>query len=198
MTPKERNDAPQWVAYELETLYHQSTLLYHAKKQMAIGEEIDLWRTIHTAALESFLIHFRCMKDFLNNLKFPDDVKAGDYASSWSGSANVRETTNEKARLDKLLAHLSYTRDGLDRGQWEVRQMEQNITAAMETFLKQVNTADEPLFVRINELVQKRKAVYAAWNTGVTATVSSGLASNSTASVRTYEGWWTLYDRTRE
>src|SRR5205809_395665 len=101
MTNEQRSQAPSLIAYELETLYHQSTLLYHAKKQMSIGNEMDMWRTIHTAALESFLVHYRCLKDFLNNVKHKDDdVLALHYAQTWNGNDNVPKAyDNEKARL---------------------------------------------------------------------------------------------------
>jgi hypothetical protein len=74
-------------------------------------------------SVECFLLHFRTIRDFLyppedawtHKRRF-DDVIAYDYWDGWRYTiADWKECSlDEKARIDKLLAHLSYSRPGLD------------------------------------------------------------------------------------
>ena len=45
--------------------------------------EKTYWSCAQNAVLESFLLHYRNLKQFLNNEKFATDIKAVHYAPGW-------------------------------------------------------------------------------------------------------------------
>jgi hypothetical protein len=64
-------------------------------------------------ALESFLLHFRNLREFLcPSMLREDDVLASDFLGLYDGSdVGDRNTLHaDKKRLDKMLAHISYSR----------------------------------------------------------------------------------------
>src|SRR3954447_3281429 len=101
-TALQREQAPSWVKYEVIALCQSRRLHDRGKEQLgaAVGNNArEYWRTVWTCALEAFLIHYRNLKDFLNNESFPSDVKGWDYSSTWGGHTNVVETyPNEEQR----------------------------------------------------------------------------------------------------
>lgn len=94
----------------------------------------------YNMAIECFLIHFRALRDFLcpddtlwNNL---DNVIAFDYDSRWL--IRYENWTpcsgDERNRVNKLLAHISYSRRGLDL-RWPINEMQQRIMRQLVEFI---------------------------------------------------------------
>jgi hypothetical protein len=97
------------------------------------------------------------------------------------GHRNVVETyTNEEQRLDQLLAHVTYLRNDLDRGDWKVELMEQRILEPLNGLLNQINGADNHLFDDMRAILKE----YARLTT--TAGTSNG---NSTVTVTKFTMW---------
>ena len=83
-------------------------------------------QTERTIALESFLLHFRNLRAFLcpfiqGNPPRGDDILASDFLGKPPQDiADASEISSDKERLDRMLAHLSYSRAAYT---WEVRKM---------------------------------------------------------------------------
>src|SRR5262245_14066114 len=119
-TPEQHADAASRIFYEATMLVSSFQLHKRAmaERAKAVGKaNLDFWWATQTCALEAFLVHYRNLKQFLNNQKVPDDAKAIDYAHSWSGDNNVNASyPDEDDRINKLLQHISYKRLDLQPG----------------------------------------------------------------------------------
>lgn len=100
---------------------------------------------VHNIAIESFLVHFRNLRDFFypplgawTDPKGADDVVAFDYCESWDKTAKDWQEVvpSEKDRINKQLAHISYIRPNLDPN-WPITQM---LAAIRKSFLVFVDT----------------------------------------------------------
>lgn len=112
--------------------------MFHATAQRIPSARDDVERN---ALVEAFLVHFRILRDFvypqeLAWTKYLDDAIAFDYDASWTAVATDWKecSPNEKQRVDKLLAHLSYTRPTLGH-QWPIPDMVKAIDAAFKSFI---------------------------------------------------------------
>ncbi len=97
----------------------------------------------YNMAVECFLVHFRNMREFLfppteawNSRKRNDDVIAHDYQDSWKHTISdwTECSADEKNRIDKLLAHISYSRRNLDHS-WPIAKMTRAIFACLRQFI---------------------------------------------------------------
>jgi hypothetical protein len=91
-------------------------------------------------AIECFLIHFRALRDFLcpDELvrKKNDNVIAFDYNSEWlQTEEDWKECSiDERIRVNRLLAHISYSRDTLER-KWPIEAMRQSMMQRLAQFI---------------------------------------------------------------
>lgn len=147
--------ASTFIHYELQQLLYMRRANPAAEKRQGVTAdpyERNLWHTCNTATLEAFLLHYRNLRDFLNNKgndkgKHPDDVLALHYAPTWTRTDYVSPvTTDEDIRLNKLLAHISYKRQKLKPGDWQLTQMLENVCCAMERFIAAVPLERRPWF----------------------------------------------------
>jgi hypothetical protein len=126
------------VVYEVETLLFAANHLetgYSSPAVVPEGKEKD----VH---LESFLLHYRNLRAFLcPSLQRvdDDDVLASDFLGENEprDSADASIFIKEKARLDKLLAHITYSRKRYaEEGNkwWPVQQMRDQMIAAFVGF----------------------------------------------------------------
>ena len=117
----------QYLASSNGSLYYEVQMLnYAAKESLNTQSGFE-----HNVAVETFLVHFRNVRDFLypasdswtNDRKF-DDVIAFDFCSDWLSVADDWKecSANERHRVNKLLAHISYSRPQLDHN-WPVAYM---------------------------------------------------------------------------
>jgi hypothetical protein len=174
--------APKWIEYEFDMLVKSARLHFEAAGELrhAPKEKAEYWRAIQTCALEAFLTHYRNLKQFLNNKKkFPTDVLASDFAPTWHGSSAVKESySNEEVRINRLLAHISYDRNDLDRGNWDVAAMLESIRNAFTAYIPTIQAELQHGFSRIAQALKVQKTTLAL------------PVENSTATVRVFSFWW--------
>jgi hypothetical protein len=107
-------------------------------------------------ALESFLLHFRNLRAFLcPSLQFPrrDDVIASDFLGARQAEDVARPGVlgRRKKKIDRLLAHISYSREGyVKRGAkaWPAPSMLAEMQSALREFLERLPTERRGWFTR--------------------------------------------------
>ena len=106
------------VAYELE-------MVFWSIRRLTVGSPHRFDRNVY---LETALLHTRVLREFLfgkRNPKYPEDVRAVDFfddGNEWSPSIDCTcpYLLRETERLDRALAHLSYSRIGYESNKnWE-------------------------------------------------------------------------------
>ena len=120
------------VQYEIDMMLHAARL-YHGQPN-----RIGLHRTFY---LELFLLHLRNVRDFLffepTKVK-EEDVAAEDLIPSWPSMKSPPGLTIsiERERLNRALAHLSYSRLTYNKREkgWNVRRMHREIEAWLAAF----------------------------------------------------------------
>lgn len=148
VTQTELEKAADDISYEVMMLLNSRYI--HQDAQAKLQNATDLrektyWITVQNAALEAFLLHYRNLQEFLNNGKFPSDMRAVDYAPSWTPDSRLK-TPPEDQRVNQRLAHLTYDRVTHARG-WDLEAMERRIGPVLSTFFAQVAAQYSPLFV---------------------------------------------------
>lgn len=135
-----RTDAVlQYLASANGSLYYEVLMLNHAaQKSLNTLPGFE-----HNIAIETFLVHFRNVRDFLYpvtdswlNDRYVDDVIAFDFCSDWLSVADDWKecSANERDRVNKLLAHISYSRPELDH-KWPVTDMLPAIRKSFAAFV---------------------------------------------------------------
>src|SRR3954451_10209143 len=130
-TPQQLKDMAPHIYHEVMALMQSRDLLNHAKAQhKAVQDKVlrDASQVGINCALESFLLHYRNLREFLNDevkqskkdkttgKLESDDVKAKDYTidSNWKTAAPWASDKDEGKRLHKRLAHITIARLTLD------------------------------------------------------------------------------------
>lgn len=137
-TPQDLRNAAKHVTYEIEML-------------IFAGSELGGWHSspmskptgnYENMALESFLLHFRNLRSFLCPTLQKichDDIWANAFLGrSKPDVADARKLSTDKRRLDKMLAHLSYSREPFIEARedaWPVARMSIEILEQLEIFL---------------------------------------------------------------
>jgi hypothetical protein len=118
---------------------------------------------INNAILESFLMHYRTIRAFLypsdTDLSKPDTVLAKDYLATWQnrlcGWVPVAEL--EKERLDRALAHFSYSRLRYQKEEirdWPFPKMALKIKKELEDFIAELPPRRRAMFGRSEYILQ--------------------------------------------
>jgi hypothetical protein len=120
--------------------YRVRQLLYASKfASSPLSEDASLEDKIkHNAFVESYLIHARALFLFLTNKerRYPDDVFIKDYGI---GPLEVVINPNYKSRLDKDLAHFTYSENVKDeQKQWHDKELVYPILLAAKEFIEHV------------------------------------------------------------
>jgi hypothetical protein len=89
--------------------------------------------------LEAFLLHVRILRDFFLGTSFLDDILAIDFALDPT-EFQLPNVMAVSTRLDKYLAHPSYTRPD-NAANWQVAYMHTEILDAWRLFLSRVAIA---------------------------------------------------------
>ncbi len=124
-----------------------------------LNESAKIWSSTspgaaHNMAIESFLVHFRNLRDFFyppfeawTDKRKTDDVIAFDYCDQWHAAApDWRELAPcERDRINKLLAHISYSRTALGRD-WPIREMLAAIRTSLSAFVTKLPTERQKWF----------------------------------------------------
>ena len=160
--PPELEAAARHVSYEIRMLLHSAAELggWHASPPTTLVDDSK------NMALECFLLHFRNLRAFLcpslQNI-YGDDILASDLL----GELEVRDIGNaailskDKERLDKMLAHLSYTRRGFIEAQnygWHTAEMELALIGQLEVFFGLLTPAMRAWFPPADEIVRAKRA----------------------------------------
>lgn len=138
-TTKELQKAAEQVSYEIDMLGFSAEHLsgrYSSPMTYPVDNEKNM-------ALESFLLHFRNLRAFLcPSLQHctADDVLASDFLGMYDGSdvGDRGKLTVDKERLDKMLAHVSYSRlDFIEAGNdwWDSSVMLILMLSELQKFL---------------------------------------------------------------
>jgi hypothetical protein len=136
---KDLRKAAKHVSYEMEMLIFAGSQLggWHSSPMVKpAGNSKNM-------ALECFLLHFRNLRGFLcpTLQKTCDDDICGSAFLGQSEAIDVVDKNTlarDKERLDKMLAHLSYTRDPFIEARkhdWPVARMSVEILEQLEVFL---------------------------------------------------------------
>jgi hypothetical protein len=147
ITDLEKTNAVEHIFYELQMLLDCRALFENALKELGKAtteRDKAFWSASQNVFLEGFLLHFRNLKQFLNNQKFPTDLKAAHYAPGWTAARKLVDA-NEDIRVNKKLAHLTYERATSARG-WNPEEMEKRICEVFQMFLAKIDVQYHPLF----------------------------------------------------
>jgi hypothetical protein len=176
------------ICHEVTALIQARDLHDHAQRQKADPKaDQGACQVAINCALESFLLHYRALREFLNNkpkYTYPapitrerksDDVKASDYIPTWKPALSWSEDEDEGQRLNKRLAHISIKRITLD-DRWKLPVMESNALATFEQFIGSLPDQVKNLFeLAINAINRHNPKM-----------VSTLADSSSTITVTTY------------
>ena len=177
-TTDELRKAAKQVSYEVDMLAFCHERLggwYASPPTFLSGDEKNM-------ALESFLLHFRNLRAFLCPSLFrDDDVLASDFLGRYDGSdvGDKNKLNVDKERLDKMLAHLSYSRaDYIEAGDygWDSSRMLILVVEELQKFLGQLTGQERGWFPEDKQLREAQDRA--------TAEIQMrGLVSNSTVSM---------------
>lgn len=116
------------VSWELEQLRETKRLYQIARRDPDTYPNHVRW-----ALLESFLLHYRALAEFLSRSsphpEHPDSVLAVNYVAGW-----VPTTFADIPRVHKRLAHISCEREELDAN-WKVDKMAERVEVEYARFL---------------------------------------------------------------
>ena len=139
MHPKANQEAAKKILYEMD-------MLDYCIGRAARIDNKTLWQE-RSLILEGFLLHARVITEFLvKDPKFPDDDVSTrnffDDSSLWEDESEALcpflSEQNNWARLNKMLAHLSYERIEYEKNnqkKWELRQIHSETHAAFKQFV---------------------------------------------------------------
>jgi len=136
---KELEAAAGHITYEIRMLVESTRCLPYGFTSPAVDSTKNM-------AIESFLLHFRNLRAFLcpNLQKWDDDdIVASDFWGSPRPEdvGDARVLVGRKKKIDRLLAHLSYSRqEYVDRGDksWPDDEMVVDIRTGFQKFLQKL------------------------------------------------------------
>ena len=104
------------------------------------GQQVSehVWKNL---AMEGFLLHLRNLRDFFystSESSKPDDVLAEDYVSSWDTDRPplAQVIAEKRERLNRQLAHLSYSRLRFQKSWGNLDEMRGEIMKTANSFLE--------------------------------------------------------------
>jgi hypothetical protein len=160
------------VTYEVLTMIQAYDLYVYGGQRASRSQYADAYNAMANCALESFLLHYRALKEFLSDTrkKNSDDIKATDYAPGWKASGAWLADKGETGRIHKRLAHITSGRANLN-GLWNPRQMQQQVLQAFGELIRALPAVAKPWFASIEKALSERQNRV------------TGAISNSTVSV---------------
>jgi hypothetical protein len=154
--PKDLRDAAAHVNYEIEMLVYSASFLggWHSSPMTTPAGNTK------NMALESFLLHFRNLRAFLCPRLQPvvlDDVCASDFLDEPEerNLGDAEKLSVGQARINKMLAHLSYSRDKYiaagDYG-WKVASMIIVVLEEMQNSFAALNEERRSWFLSVSKI----------------------------------------------
>jgi hypothetical protein len=159
-TPKELEDTAVDLCYEVCTMIQaRDVYAYGGRRATWRKEYANAYHTMANCALESFLLHYRLLKEFLgdSDKRSQDDIRATDYSPSWKTTGAWMSDKAENRRLHKRLAHITTARGSLN-GLWQPDQMEQQILNAFDDFIQSLKPPTRQWFAVVEEAIAKKRA----------------------------------------
>jgi hypothetical protein len=148
LKPKRLRKASEAVVYEVRML---GWMLQRLRNRSPFGTDVQ------NSLLESFLLHYRALRDFLCpcNPK-SDDIVAQDFVSSpllWPCSRENWQSAAvlEEERLNRALAHLSYSRLKYKKrgiSEWDEERMAKRAGNKFRSFVKALPPSRQGWFKR--------------------------------------------------
>jgi len=151
--------------------------MLEAEKSWASTESVRSEHPVrHNMAIESFLLHFRNLRDFLYPSKhawtkefYFDDVIANDFSCDWLGVEDDWKECSvaERDRINKKLSHLSYSRPELHKKApegWPISEMSRSIQRSFAQFIANLPAARKEWFRDI--IVGNLETPSMTWITG--------------------------------
>jgi len=135
------------IVYEMMMLLNTRYIYEDSQKRLTNAANLHdktYWHCAQNGMLESFLLHYRNLKQFLNNEKYATDIKAVHYAPGWKPDTRLH-IADEDQRINRKLAHLAYDRVELPRG-WNMEEMERRVCSVFKDFLDKSDYQYSPLF----------------------------------------------------
>lgn len=157
-TTEELRKAAVHVRYEIDMLGFSAEHVggWHSSPMATpVGNEKNM-------ALESFLLHFRNLRAFLcPSSQRDDDVLASDFLGMYDGSdVGDRDKLNvDKERLDKMSAHVSYSRsDFIEAGDdgWDSSVMLILMLSELQKFLVRLPEQQRAWFPTAESLAERQ------------------------------------------
>jgi hypothetical protein len=124
--------------YEMAMLSKCAERCLQTPRDQSLPEIVE-----YNLAVECFLLHFRVVREFLfpgqKTWQSSDDVVAFDFSEQWQKTdKDWKECSkDEQRRINKLLAHLSYSRPTLAHS-WPTSLMLEQIIQSFGQFLRSV------------------------------------------------------------
>ncbi len=148
--PKKRGCVPEDKLRDLASPPNGS--LFYERKMLneAAAHCAEPTLALRFMAIESFLIHFRNLRDFLcpdvKTKNDPDNVIASDYDPRWLKTRDdwTPCSNGEQSRINKMLAHISYSRDLGHR--WRIKTMRQHMMRCLAEFIRSLPTERQEWF----------------------------------------------------
>jgi hypothetical protein len=161
------------ITYEVCTMLQAYDLYVYCGKRAERSQFAEAYHAAANCALESFLLHYRALKEFLSNTpkRNNDDVKATDYLTGWKATGSWLADSGETARIHKRLAHITTTRGNINGG-WNPDQMKEQVLIAFDELIRDLPPHTKPWFSVIEKAVFGKKGI-----------ITAGAVSNSTVSV---------------
>lgn len=158
-------DSAKHVSYEMEMLMFSASELggwHSSPMSKPAGNHENM-------ALESFLLHFRNLRGFLCpklQRTWPDDIVASKFLGNAEAVDVVdrRNLSRDKERIDKMLAHLSHSREHFIEARkhgWPVAKMLLEMLEQLEIFLGMLSPEKRAWFPSADEISDsKSRASY--------------------------------------
>ena len=147
--PCRDEDTLKYLACKNGSLFYELWMLLEAERLwVELEPKKHEASTRYNIAIEDFLFHFRNLRDFLYPSKhawtkeiYFDDVIAHDFDPGWHGVEDDWEecSPDERERINKMLAHLSYSRPNLHRkvpGGWPISAMSKAAQKELAKFIR--------------------------------------------------------------
>jgi hypothetical protein len=118
----------------------------------APGGPVTWEERVQSAVLEAFLVHFRCIAEFLcKTSTSKDTLLASDFMPTtvWTGPGNNSQFYRWWVRVHKHLAHISRARK-LDKDKWDVMAMRNSAVCEIKRFANSLSQPQKSWFFWVN------------------------------------------------
>ncbi len=130
--PEDKLDALHYEMWMLNSILHVSN---------SVLSNLSSSQVVSNALLESFLVHARNLKDFLEKTKQDDDIVCSDFLDNNGLHINkisVNLQSDIKNKINKYLSHLTETRMHT-KPAWKLDEIKKEVNKSLEVFFNQLS-----------------------------------------------------------